>query len=365
MKTEGLELIRRLSLAFGPTGYTDEVLAIVREELEGIAPAETDRMNVLTVKIPGGGDGYDPANPKKVLFSAHADEVGFLIVGIDDGGYLYFRPVGGIDAKVLCGRSVLVGEHKIPGVISAKAIHHMSGDERKKVFEAEDLYINIGAADKADAEKYVSVGDYAAFDSEFVRFGEDGKYIKCKALDDRLGCAVMIEAIRRMKREKLTVPYDLYFAFTDGEEIGCSLAKTTANRISPDFAVILETTAIADLPGTPDAKKVAFVGNGGVMGFMDRGTIYPREVLDFAFRTAEKHGIAAQTKHFVSGGNDAGVIHKTGTGVRVLNISCATRYLHGPALVESVADCEAIRDLVYAIITDVASEGGLIRCTNS
>ena len=238
MKTEGLELIRRLSLAFGPTGYTDEVLAIVREELEGIAPAETDRMNVLTVKIPGGGDGYDPANPKKVLFSAHADEVGFLIVGIDDGGYLYFRPVGGIDAKVLCGRSVLVGEHKIPGVISAKAIHHMSGDERKKVFEAEDLYINIGAADKADAEKYVSIGDYAAFDSEFVRFGEDGKYIKCKALDDRLGCAVMIEAIRRMKQENLTVPYDLYFAFTDGEEIGCSLAKTTANRIAPDLAAI-------------------------------------------------------------------------------------------------------------------------------
>lgn len=364
MKTEGLALIRRLSEAFGPTGYTDEVLSLVREELEGDCETETDRMNVLTVRIPGGGEGYNAACPRKVLISAHADEVGFLIVGIRGDGYLAFRPVGGIDPKVLCGRSVTVGEQKIPGVISAKAIHHMDADEREKVFDAEKLYINIGAKDREDAEKYVSVGDYAVFDSGFVRFGENDAYIKCKALDDRLGCAIMIETIRRMKREGLCVPYDLYFAFTDGEEIGCSLAKTTAERIAPDFSVILETTAIADIPGSPDAKKVAFVGQGGVIGFMDRGTIYQREVLDFAFRTAEKYGIAAQTKHFVSGGNDAGVIHKTGTGVRVLNISCATRYLHGPALVESVSDCEAIRELLYRIVTDVASEGGLISCTN-
>lgn len=364
MKTEGLELVRRLSEAFGPTGYTDEVLSIIREELEGDALTETDRMNVLTVKIPGGGEGYDPAHPRKVLFSAHADEVGFMIVGIDKEGYLAFRPVGGIDAKVLCGRSVLIGDERIPGVISSKAIHHMDAKERKKVFRADDMYINIGAKDREEAERYVSIGDYAVFDSGFVRFGEEGRYIKCKALDDRLGCAAMIGAIRRMKREGLTVPYDLYFAFTDGEEIGVSLARTTAQRISPDLAVILETTAIADLPGTPDAKKVAYVGNGGVMGFMDRGTIYQREVLDFAFRTAKKHGIAAQTKHFVSGGNDAGVIHQTGTGVRVLNISCATRYLHGPACVEAISDCRAIGELVYAIITDVASEGGLLSCTN-
>jgi endoglucanase len=286
------------------------------------------------------------------MISAHRDEVGFIIKGIDDDGYVKFETVGGIDDSVLCGRNVILGneEKQIKGVIASKAIHHQKADERKKPTSVENMYIDIGSRSKSETEEYLSIGDYGIFDSDFVEFGDDEKNIKAKAIDDRLGCAVMIETMRKIKNDNVSLPFDIYFAFTVREEIGLSGALTAANIIAPDYSLVLESTAIADLPNVPKNSRVAEVGSGAVISFADRSTIYGREFIDFAMNVARVNDIPAQIKRYISGGNDAGHIHKSGVGVRTLAISAPTRYLHSASCVCSLEDYSAIKNLVYQML---------------
>ena len=213
------------------------------------------------------------------------------------------------------------------------------------------MYVDIGATSREDAESVLSRGDSGTFDSEFVIFGENDAYAKCKALDDRLGCVVMIETLRRIKKEGIELPFDLVCAFTVREEIGISGATAAAHRFRPDYAIVLETTAIADLPDVPKNSRVSEVGNGGVVSLMDRSTIYNRDFVDGAMKIAEENGIPAQIKRYVSGGNDAGHIHKTADGTRCLAISAPTRYLHSASCVIAIRDFESIKSHVYAILT--------------
>ena len=261
--------------------------------------------------------------------------------------------LGGIDSRVLCGRKVTFRgkEGDVSGVIASKAIHHQSAEERKNATKANDMYVDIGATSREDAESVLSRGDSGTFDSEFVIFGENDAYAKCKALDDRLGCVVMIETLRRIKKEGIELPFDLVCAFTVREEIGISGATAAAHRFRPDYAIVLETTAIADLPDVPKNSRVSEVGNGGVVSLMDRSTIYNRDFVDGAMKIAEENGIPAQIKRYVSGGNDAGHIHKTADGTRCLAISAPTRYLHSASCVIAIRDFESIKSHVYAILT--------------
>ena len=280
------------------------------------------------------------------------DEVGFMVDSITSEGMLTFGCVGGIDPSVLAGRKVFVGnEEKLyRGVICSKAIHHKDKDERKKARGADKLYIDIGFDSKERAEEHISIGDLGTFDSEFYCFGKDGGTLKCKALDDRMGCAAMLEMMDKLRAEPPAIDADVYFCFTVREEIGFSGAECVANIIRPDFAVILETTAIGDLPETEACRRVADVGKGGVISVADRSTIYQREVVDFALDLAKEKSIPAQIKRYVSGGNDAGHIHKSTEGVKVLAISVPTRYLHSPACVASLDDYESVRDLCEQIV---------------
>ena len=351
-KNTDIELLRKLCLAFGPTGCEEDVADEIVRQLEGTTDAEITRVRCGNVYAVLPGEAPAGQTKKKVMISAHTDEVGFMVTSIDSDGYLKFATVGGIDARVLCGRHVVFKgrDGDVAGVIASKAIHHQTPEERKTATKIKSMYVDIGATSKEDAEKYVSVGDFGTFDSEFVLFGEENKYMKCKAIDDRLGCAVIIETLRRLKCEDKKLPFDLICAFTVREEIGRSGAQIAAQTFEPDYAVVLESTAIADLPDVPANSRVSDVGEGGVISVADRSTIYDRDFVNGAMSIAAGQGIKAQIKRYVSGGNDAGHIHKAAGGCKALAISAPTRYLHSASCVAAVSDYFAIRDLVAALL---------------
>ncbi len=354
MKHNGLELIKELTALFGPSGCEDAVRDFIAAEIEGDCDGYCeDRVGNLIAKICGRGMDYDPENPRRLMLSAHMDEVGFMITEITEEGYLRFGNVGGIDPRVLSGRHVLVGDKSpIQGVIASKAIHMQTAEERTKVLPVRQLYMDIGAKSKEEAEALAPIGTWATFDSDFVSFGKDHCQMKAKALDDRVGCALLIELMRELKTHPRDLPFDVYFAFTCCEEVGISGAGVAAFTVAPEAAIILESTAIHDLPNVPERSRVGKVGAGGALSLADNGTIYDRAFVDYALRTAEQNGIKAQIKQAVSGGNDASVIQKSLTGVRVLALSLPTRYIHSASNVASFADYESMRDLLFAMFRE-------------
>ena len=352
-KKANIELIRELSLAFGPTGCEVEAAKLIESKISHISDSiKLDRMGNLIARMTFGNGS------KKLMVSSHMDEVGFMVTEICEDGYLRFDTVGGISGSVLAGRRItLEGKNgMLSGLIASKAIHHKSKEDREKVLSAEKLHIDIGASSKEEAERYAEIGSFATFDSEFILFGTNERRVKSKALDDRMGCAAMIEVMESLAKERPHVDLDVYFCFTVREEIGLSGALTAANTISPDFALVLETTAIGDIADTSPEARVADVGSGGVLSLMDRSTIYDRSLVEFLLNTAKENDIKAQIKRYVSGGNDAGSIHKTGVGVRTAALSVPTRYLHSPACVASLDDYESLRDLCEAAIRNFDSK---------
>ena len=353
VREDSIKLIERLCGAFGPSGCEDDVAALIKKEIFDICPnAAYDRMGNL-IAVMRFGDLTAPAR-RRIMVSAHMDEVGFMINEIHKDGYLGFDTVGGISDSVIAGRRVKIKKADgslLSGVIASKAIHHKDKEERKKAVAVNKLYIDIGAIDADDAKKHVRIGDFAVFDSEFYTFGEG--MIKGKALDDRMGCAAMIEVMRNLSESPVTENVDVFFCFTVREEIGHSGARIAAYEIRPDAAIVLETTAIADIADVKPSKRVADVGGGIVISVMDRSTIYDKAIVARAFDVAKENGIKAQIKRYVSGGNDAGHIHKTGEGAKVVTMSVPTRYLHSPACVASIEDYFSGKELCEAMIRDL------------
>jgi Cellulase M and related proteins len=355
---QGLALLEYLCSLFGPTGCEDEVAAKIKEITADICDEVRDIYPGGVLCKINGAKSADGTN-KKILFSAHMDEVGFMIKSIDGDGYLKILTVGGIDAKVMCGRRVIVAPwnassdetKRVRGVIGAKPVHLGGGDS----VNVDNMYIDIGATNKEDAEKYVKVGDFAVFDSNFVRFGQDNRMVKGKAIDDRLGCAVMCDIAREMfaipqnKRPNI----DMYFAFTTREEVGLSGALVAANVVNPDYAIVLEATAVADIEGVAKNSQVASQGGGGVLSILDHGTIYNREFFEFALKVGGGKNIPCQVKKFVSGANDAKSIHTSGSGVKTIAVSAPARYIHTASNVIRAEDYGHIKNLVSAIVNEL------------
>ena len=354
-KKKSLELIEELSLEFGPTGCEEPVARIIRKKLDSFGVSHTtDRMGNVIARLRLGDVTSD--DRIKIMVSAHMDEVGFMITSIEEGGHLRFDTVGGIDPSVIAGRCVTVGdgENFISGVISSKAIHHKKKEDREKPEKIEKLYIDIGADSAEDVKDRVKIGDFATFDSQFYTFGKDGSFVKSKALDDRMGCAAMLEVIESLTVNlPETVDADVYFCFTVREEIGLSGALTAANLIRPDLAIVLETTAVADIEGVSAEKRVADLGSGATVSLMDRSTIYGRNETDFALEVSREEGIPLQVKRYVSGGNDAGSIHKSGSGVKTVALSVPTRYLHSPSCVANIEDYYSLARMTDAMIRNI------------
>ncbi|MBR1423224.1 MAG: M42 family peptidase [Ruminococcus sp.] len=271
---------------------------------------------------------------KRLMISAHMDEVGFIVTYINDDGTLCFAPVGGIDPRVCFGKRVRIGRDKVYGVIGGTAVHNIPKKERNKVDDLDKLVIDIGADSKEQASKLIRQGDSVYFEGDLIRFGSG--MIRSKAIDDRAGCAVMLEMINE------GVEFDTYFTFVVQEEIGLRGSGCAAFTVEPDFAIILEATTASDIPSESGADKVCEVGKGAVVSIMDRHTIYDKDLCELAFRLAEENGIPCQTKTKIAGGNDAGAVHVSRGGVRTAAISVPCRYLHSPSCVINEDDLMSV-----------------------
>lgn len=304
----------------GASGREDSVREYILEKIKDKCTCRVTPLGCIIAEY----RGRKPAE-SKLMISAHMDEVGMIITGINPDGTLSFNCVGGVDPDVCIGRQVIL-ENGMTGAIGSKAVHNMTEDERNKPAEFDKLYIDIGAADKADAQKNVSLGDYAYFTCGYYR-SADG-IIRAKAIDDRAGCAIMLAMILEDIPE-----YDVTFAFVTQEEIGLRGARTAAFDIAPQAALVLEATTAADIPLSEGDKKCCSLGEGAVVSYMDRSTVYDRGLYRLAYTTAEESGIKIQTKTLVAGGNDSGAIHISRSGVRTAAISVPCRYLHSPCCV--------------------------------
>lgn len=329
-----LETLKELCLINGISGDEKNVRDYIISRIEGKCEYKIDPMgNLLAFK-------KGKATPKnKVMISAHMDEVGFIVTYICDNGCLKFTNVGGVDPKIAVGRAVKVSD--TTGVIGNKVLHLTQGDEEKTVPTLDKLYIDIGAKDKSEAEKHVSLGDPVYFESDFVSFG-DGK-IKAKAIDDRFGCAIMLKLIDN------DLDYDCNFAFLVQEEVGCRGAAPAVFSIRPDYAIVLESTTASDIAGVSEENSVCVQGKGAVVSFMDRSTIYNRDLFKGAFALAKQKGIPVQAKTTVAGGNDAGAIHKSCEGVYTIAVSLPCRYIHSGTSVGDTKDMTACFDLAKAL----------------
>lgn len=327
-----LSHLDRLSGISGIPGDESAVAEAIIRKIDGYAKWERDSVGTLFVYKEGKERRHEP-----MLVMTHMDEVGLLISHITDDGYLQFVTVGEIDSRVLPGRQVLVGENALPGVISCKAIHQTTREEREKPIPADKLLIDIGAANREEAEKLVKIGDSAVFLSEFERLG--GRRVKGKALDARIGCAILISLIRA------DLQYDTVFAFTTRHHTGGG-ESFAAYTVEPAKAVVIGGIASDDLPG---GKGDCALGKGGVLPLTERRTRYDRTFSAEVISLAAEKGIALQTGCVLTD-TGTGLVHHSRGGVPSVFLGLPCRYMGSPAVVADEADMEAVEALALALI---------------
>lgn len=338
-----IDIISRLSEIPGVSGDEGKV----RETITGLIKDhvewhKADALGNLTAFKKGSS-----APKNRLLYSAHMDEVGFIITMIEDSGLLRFSNVGGIDSRVVVGKALEVGPGRLPGIVGTKPVHLQKDGEKEEALPLDKLYIDIGAKDREEAEKHVSPGDRAVFTGGLTRFG--GGMLMGKALDDRAGCALLIAMIRS------ELPRDCYFSFTVQEETGCTGAVTAGYAIEPDIAVAVETTTASDIAGVTPENEVCRLGAGPVISFMDKGTVYDHGLFTLALETAKANGIPAQVKNGVYGGNESRSLQTAKSGARTLAVSLPCRYIHSPANMLCEADLEPALDLLKAFCAAAAN----------
>ena len=339
-----IDTLKTLCALPGVSSFEDEVRDYIRNRVAPYADSlRVDAMGNLIVFKKGA-----KSTGNKLMLCAHMDEVGLIVRDITDEGYLKFSCVGGIDRRVLLGKQVMVGANKVPGIIGLKAIHMTTPEERKKVPPLTDYYIDIGAADQEQAQKLVELGDCCVFAGDVVEFG--GGMLKAKAIDDRVGCAVLVKLLEE------ELPMDCTFVFTVQEEVGTRGAFGAAFSVTPEIAVVFEGTTAADNPALEEHTQVCWPGRGPVLSWMDGSAVYDRELFELLRGLAEANRVPWQMKHYLSGGTDAGAIQRTKAGVRVTGISAAVRYLHAPSSVASISDMEHMLTLARLFVQAVADQ---------
>ena len=325
-------ILKALSEAVGISGDEGEVRAVVLDAIKEHADdVRVDAMgNVLAFKR-GTGRSASGGNRLRVMLAAHMDEIGLMVVGYDNDGFLKVRAVGGIDPRLLPGTLFRVGPERIPGVIGLKPVHLLKDEEGEKVFQVEDLVVDIGAKSKDEAKSLAPLGTCAAFATQFRQVGTDT--VSGKAFDDRAGCAVLVELLRGERFR-----FDLHAAFTVQEEVGLRGAGVAAYAIEPDCAFALEGTVADDLPKEKDASPTTQLGNGPAITVMDRSVISDRRLLRLLTSTAEELDIPYQVKQPGIGGTDAGAIHHSRAGVPSVTVAVPSRYIHSPVALLNLDD---------------------------
>jgi endoglucanase len=348
--------LEQLSNAFGVSSAEGEVRKIIIEAAKPYADEwRVDTMGNLFVTRRSRLNGSKP--PLRVMVTAHMDEVGFIISKIRSNGLLKFKAVGGFDRRVLLGKAMVIGKERTPGVIGLKPIHLVGRGNANKVDDLDSMYIDIGAS--SDSTGKVNVGDLATFATQFGYLGgeaasqPDRGLVKGKALDNRTGCAILLELLQE------DYPVDLIAVFTVQEEIGLRGARVAAYAIEPDLAFVLECTAADDLPPKEEEADEGFprLGGGPAITVMDRSFIANRQLVDLLIRVAEAEQIPYQYKRPGIGGTDAGAVHLTREGVPSAAVSVPARYIHSPAAILDLADFWNTVKLMQAALKRLPEQG--------
>jgi putative aminopeptidase FrvX len=340
-------LLRDLSNAFGPSGSEVQVREIMKAELEPCAD-ETRVDKLGNILFYHNGRGSFP----RIMLSAHMDEVGVLVTFIENEGFLRFGTIGGIPSNTLPGQRILLRSdgREIRGLVGTKAPHLMTVDEQNKTVPVEDLFIDIGAesSDKAK-EKGADVGVMGVFDVEFAELGEG--YVRAKALDDRAGCAVLIDVFKTLKDS----PYNFVAVGSVQEELGMRGARTAAWQVDPDYGLALEGTFAADVPGTRSDRMSSKLRGGPVVTIMDRTFLADPTVLKTLTGVGRQKAIPFQFKKVPVGGTDAGAIHLTKAGIPSGTVAVPCRYIHGPAAIAHIDDLKNTSSLVTEFIKSIST----------
>jgi len=340
-----VEVLEKLSNANGVTGREDEVRDLMKNYLEPyVDEIREDRLGNLIAFKKGNKDA------PTVMLAAHMDEIGFMIKNIKKKGFLQFTKIGGIDDRILLAQRVIVHTDKGPltGVTGSKPIHIQTEAEKKKVIEVDNLFIDVGARDKEEAEKMgVQVGDVVSFDIKFVRINEN--VVLGKAFDDRVGCAMMIEIMKRLQK----VDCNVYAVGTIQEEVGLRGATIAAFQVAPDVGIALESTVAGDMPGVAEGEAPAKMGEGAVVTVADAGLITHPKVLRLLIDSAKENKIPYQLETGIRGATDASRIAISREGVPSGIISVPARYIHSPVAILNLDDVEKAVKLAVAAIRKV------------
>ncbi|HON82070.1 MAG TPA: M42 family metallopeptidase [Methanoregulaceae archaeon] len=338
------ELLKKLSNAHGLSGSEGSVMAIVKRELKNhVDEIHDDPLgNLITVK---------KGNDFKVMLAAHADEIGLMVKSIDEKGFLRFVTLGGWYPPTLYNQRVILHGAKgpVPGVLGGKPPHKMDEEERKKGVKVDDLFIDIGARDREEAEAAgIEIGTPGTMDRQVVEL-VNGR-MTGKAFDNRAGVAVLVRTLQKVRS-----PFTIYGVFTVQEEVGLKGARTSAYSIDPDCAVATDVTFPGDHPGIDQKDVPVELGKGPIITIADasgRGLIASRAMVAWLKDTAKKHDIPVQLEVGSGGTTDATAIHLERGGIPSTTLSVPTRYIHSPVEVLDPTDIEnAVELLVQALKT--------------
>ncbi len=335
-----LELLERLSNAFGVSGDEGEVRKIILEQIRPLADElKIDALgNVLATKIGRRRDRV------RVMLAAHMDEVGFILTYEDGAGAFRFETVGGVRVDTLVGKSVWIGRDRVPGVIGTKPVHLSTDDEQAHRIPLEALRIDVGPGN----QNLVKIGDRAVFATEFDR---PGASLRGKALDDRLGVATLITLFGYAPEH-----IDLLAAFTVQEEVGLRGAHVAAYTLDPDLAIVLDCTPANDMPSWDGIENIRYntrLGAGPAIYLADRGTISDSRLVKHFVVTAEQSGIPFQYRQPGGGTTDAAAIQKQRAGIPIVSVSVPGRYLHTPISIARFEDWVNSMALIHAALVDL------------
>lgn len=341
-----MELLKRLSETPGVPGREERVRELIERELEGVVDdLSVDAMGNLTAVKRAAKDGAP-----KAMVAAHMDEIGFYAKHIDDKGFIRVQKVGGFDPRNLFARQVTVhaslAGKEIIGVMNpaGKPIHISTADERSKVPELDAFYVDLGL-DAASVRSAVRVGDMITLNQQFV---DMGAVVTGKALDDRVGCWILIQTLKRLE----SPAFEVHAVFTVQEEVGLRGARTGAFRVEPDVGIALDTTLAVDTPDTGEHYRVTQLGKGVGLKVMDGSAISTRWLLDEFIALADKNDVEYQLEVLPLGGTDAGAIQLIRAGVPSITLSTPSRYVHTVTEMVAKSDLENGVSLLTAFLQE-------------
>jgi tetrahedral aminopeptidase len=338
------ELLKQLTEAVGVSGEEKEVRKLIQELIsDHVDSTRVDAMGNLIATKKGTGE-----LDWTVLVDAHMDEVGLMITEVDSNGAFQFAGVGGFNDRALLGKVVQVGAKKVTGIIGARPIHLLDSSQRDSIVKMKDMRIDIGASSKESADKKISAGDRAAFLTDYEELGD---MAIGKSFDNRAGCAVLIELLRRDP-----YPFDLVAAFTVQEEVGLRGAKVAGYSVKPDVALVLECTPAYDLPNERDVSPNVILGRGPAVYVMDSGAIQDPRLVSHITRTADANGIPFQIRRPGGGGTNTGSVQRAGAGVPAATIATPTRYPHAPTSMINLNDFNNVIKLAEATLRGLSPE---------